>query len=194
MRVVRDADEDEMILAFLRAEVGSPRWSPHLTACLGDDLNLIVQPDPTSHQDDQRRKAVLTCYRGFSSRSSLFEGFPETVDWKLLDVTVGELGGFRYGVKLVASSRPLLVRDAASDLGTIADDLAANILALEAVDRRGSRGPDQPIIAVAQGPEEIHVLLEGYSRATVYLRGRDPHESVEVIAGYATDMERWSWF
>lgn len=183
-----------MILAFLCAELGSPRWSPSLMACLGDDIDLVTEPDPTSQQEDRRRKAVLTCYRGYSTRSILFTGFPETVAWKLLEVTVGELGGFRYGTGLVVSPLPLLVRDAASDLGTVADDLAANIRELEAADRHQPRGPDQPIIAVAQGPEETHVLLEGYSRATVYVRERDPQESVEVIAGYAADIDGWAWF
>jgi hypothetical protein len=195
MRVVRETDEDEMILAFLRAELGSPRWSPFLTSCLQTDgLDLIRDPDLNNHEQKQRRNAVLSCYRGYASRTLLFEGFPQAVAWKLLEVTVEELGAFRYGTLLTHSTEPLLVRQAAADLGSIADDLADNILSLEATDPRESPGLDQPIIVASRGPQETHVLLEGYSRATVYVRQRVPGSTLDVIAGYATDLDRWRWY
>jgi hypothetical protein len=96
MRIIRDdISQDEMVLAFLSAEVDSPRFAAIMRSYLGD-LELIRNPDLSDTIANQRRRTVLANYRGWGTNRYLFRGFPREVRWKLVEVTISELGEFRY--------------------------------------------------------------------------------------------------
>ena len=96
MRIIRDdIGEDEMVLAFLSAEVDSPRFSVAARSTLGD-LELVRDPDLSDSHANQRRRSALARYRGWGTNDYLFKNFPRDVIWKLVEVAINELGEFRY--------------------------------------------------------------------------------------------------
>ena len=77
MRVIRDSSEDEMVLAFLSAEVDSNRFGAVVRQLLGD-LELVRNADTTDATANQRRRSVLVQYRGWGRNSALFLGSRRT--------------------------------------------------------------------------------------------------------------------
>ena len=198
MNIIRDATEAEMVFAFLKAEIGSDRFGDHVRSCL-QDLNLLNEPDLGDEEANRKRSEALGCYRGYGRNAHLFEGFPSEVEWKLASVTVEELGAFRYARVppwTTESGQALSVRDGAQDLETKPDAREkATVLDIEHALQTHSLtvGQFEPVIAAAEGVESIHVLVEGHSRATAYVRALRPEKTIEIIAGYVADLKRWRW-
>jgi hypothetical protein len=109
---------------------------------------------------------------------------------------VRELGGFLYlrehgWVALSGGTR--LVRDGAANVKTaLGAAKAAGIVATEEAVREGKRF--QPIIAAAENQGAVHIVAEGHTRATAYVRALDANAEVEVVIGYSTNLRRWHFF
>jgi hypothetical protein len=52
----------------------------------------------------------------------------------------------------------------------------------------------QPIIAVALNESSPHVIAEGHTRATAYVRALDPDAEIEVIVGYSPGLANWRYY
>lgn len=68
MRILRDASEAEMVLAFLREELDSKRFrNPILNALknVGASENLILAGDIASERQNALRSQVLGIFRGY---------------------------------------------------------------------------------------------------------------------------------
>jgi hypothetical protein len=97
MRLVAPASDD-MVAAFLRAEVGSPRFGPQVLAALaheGLDRSLLQQPDTSDSAANAARRRILAAYRGCPDRE-VFTGLPADTVWQWVALTRQELLGVRY--------------------------------------------------------------------------------------------------
>lgn len=69
-----------MVLAFLRAEIKSPRFRKKLLLCThGEPFSvddLITNPDLANAQQNASRRSVLRCHRGYGDNTKFFPGFP----------------------------------------------------------------------------------------------------------------------
>jgi hypothetical protein len=191
MRVQGDTTEDAMIRAFVEAEIDSPIDGPRYTAVVGGDVQALLDPAASA-----LRAQALRAVRGYPD-AYLFTGFPRDVSWKLVAVSVDELGDFLYlnnepgWSKLSRGSR--LVRDGAANVETpVGVDKAASILGVEQAVRDGQTFP--PIIAVALDESSPRVIVEGHTRATAYVRAPKPDDEVEAITGYSPSLARWHFF
>lgn len=196
MQIIRDdISENEMVLAFLSAEVDSPRFGGLARSILGD-LELVRQPDLSDTIANRRRRSALAQYRGWGINGYLFQGFPREVRWKLVEVTVRELGHFRYARVdpwIALSGGSLLVRDGASNAATEPlDEARKHILTVALGIHQGATFP--PLIATTAGEDKIHILLEGHTRASAYVRALEGNDTCEVIVGYVTDLSEWRWY
>jgi hypothetical protein len=196
MRVIRDSSEDEMVLAFLSSEVDSDRFGAIVRQLLGD-LELVRKADTTNAAANHARRSVLAQYRGWGCNRYLFFGFPADVCWKYLEVTTAELSGFRYAREpswVELSGGSLLVGDGAANAGHEPPDRTkVRILAIEQEIRQGARFP--PIVAVAEIEDQVHVLLEGHSRASAFVRALNPQDDTcHVIVGYVDSLSDWYWY
>jgi hypothetical protein len=203
MRIVRDASEDEMVFEFLSAELHSGLFGEKFVKpCLkaaGADRSLLYSRDFDNANSNRLRRQVLGCYRGFGQATMLFNGFPANAQWKLVEVTVEELGGFYYAATagvpewsdLSKGSR--LVRDGARYLGETQAAEASKPHILEIEKRVNAGEGHAPLIALSEGINQPHILLEGHKRATAYLRVRGADETVEVLVGYADDLSPWEY-
>ena len=118
--VVAPSSEDEMVLAFLQAEVDSPRFGRSARKAVGD-MNLVSNPRLDEPHENARRRTALQRYRGYGSNDWLFRGFPtEAARWERVRLTRDDLGGLLYAkapewVLLSRGSR--LVADGAEHVG-----------------------------------------------------------------------------
>jgi hypothetical protein len=186
-----------MVLAFLQAEVYSPRFRSGAIQALGGDRSLVYSARLDDPSQNRRRKAALAAWRGFGAGTFLFQGFPSDVEWRRVALLRDEVGSLQYAnyptwVTLSAGSR--LVRDGAANVERIdtADGTNANILAVER-ELRGGRTFAEMILA-AENPEAPHIVVEGHARATAYARAIADGAEVEAIAGYSAKIGEWRWF
>ena len=73
------ATENDMVLAFVRAEIDSPRFGGryhHCLAMLGSDCRLIDNADVMDAQQNAVRQKLLGCTRGYGKNTALFSDFP----------------------------------------------------------------------------------------------------------------------
>lgn len=100
MREIERLTEDDMIAAFLRAELHSDRFGSAVRAAmLRHRLPTCAVEDP--HVSDTRqnawRLAVLRDYRRYGLDHSLFDGFPYgDVVWSRAALTPDEVLAIRY--------------------------------------------------------------------------------------------------
>ena len=125
-----------MVLAFLRAEIHSPRFRAVVIGALGGDRSLVYSPRLDDSTQNTRRRRALAAVRGFGVGTYLFRGFPSDVEWRRVALTREEVGGLQYAnhptwVTLSDGSR--LVREGAANVERIdtGDGTNANILEVE---------------------------------------------------------------
>ena len=155
-----------MILAFLRAEVESPRLGSNYPTIPGYE-KLVSDPQRDDPAENDLRKRMLAAVRGFSANTLLFHGFPPNVRWMRVAYTVEEIGGMKYANwptwnTLSGGSR--LVRDGAANVATVAtdEDTLGNV---EGVERAVGSGQVLPeLILAVEREDDVPVVVEGHTR------------------------------
>jgi hypothetical protein len=183
MIIERDASESEMVLEFLRAEIGS---------VIGLDADLC---DP---QDNFKRAVVLDCLRGYSRRIWLFSKFPTDTAWKRVKLTPEDFPSLRY---VRSSPWRQLAGDDLSVLtgakriveGTFDKtypEIARRVPKIEAVAQAIRDGADlPPVILAAAGSEQV--VVEGNHRVTGFVIAR-PDRPMFALCGSSPSMLEWS--
>ncbi len=203
MRKIKTIREDEMIAAFLYAELQSPRsMSKEIQAYLqrdGMSPRVILSPDLHNERENAYRRAVLGAYRGYGQGREYFQGFPEEMRWERVGLTRQELEQVKYieydyWVELSGGSR--LARDGARralagiDVFGLSSQYFVDIA--EAL-RQGAQFPT--LIFVGRDEESYLVVLEGHARLTAYLTAPEclPTE-LEVIVGFSEQITQWGCY
>jgi hypothetical protein len=201
MRILGTSSEDEMVAAFLQAEIASPRWAATIEFWLRvahAPSTVVESPVIADPIQSSLRRLLLSIYRGWARNDLLFAGFPRTVSWDraaLADIDVangffancepwiGSSGGTRRVGDLVARV----------DAGLIS---AGDAAAFEAVAARYEASESlAPPILVALPDRARLVVLEGHTRMTGWLlRPRRHACNLEVLLGTAPGMDVWAFF
>jgi hypothetical protein len=189
-----------MVAAFLRAEIGSSRYSARINVCLaqlGWHRRLIDLPDITSASENQARRTVLQGYRGYPDQA-LFARFPSDAVWRRVMLEPRDFANLRYAndargnqllMRLSGGTRRVM--DGARNLtnGPYSEETAH--FGQVAAALRGGR-TFAPLITV-QCEDGSLILLEGHARATAYVIERFA-ENVETFVASAPNMVRWTWY
>jgi hypothetical protein len=201
MKEVRPATVDEMIVAFLRADIETidpdrrELYAKVLAALGADRATLIHRGDIHDPQQNDARRFVLGV-RGYGQKIALFRDFPEDTGWHLFKVTPDEVKGFKYANRLEnwarVSGYTRLVADGVKNLNQGGNEkIKGNVTGIANRLRQGERFP--PLIAVQQTGIADVVLMEGHNRATAYALTDWPDE-IEVIIGTSAHMGDWLFF
>jgi hypothetical protein len=193
------ATENEMVLAFLQAEIDSTRFGPMYAGILAnsgiDRRMLIDRADLNSAQDNRIREELLKLVRGYGNDTFLFRGFPNDVRWRKVALEPQDWDAVKYAnyptwVTLSGGTR--IVADGARNIESVAaaEDANRNIKAVAADVRTGKRYPE--LIGVSSLTGEI-ILVEGHTRATAYALAQLPN-SVECIVGSSPMMSMWAFY
>ena len=191
--------ENEMVLAFLRAEIDSVRAGQFYSAALSNlkvsRRSIIDRPDLLSVEDNQIRNVLLTLVRGYGNGTYQFQRFPANVTWRRIALDPSELCAFKYAnhrdwVTLSGGTRRVV--DGAANIHSIylANGTNRNILAVVDGVKTGKKYPE--LIAV-EGEDQTVVLIEGHTRATAYALAQLP-ERIEGIVGSSPIMNQWAFY
>lgn len=199
MREIGTATEEEVVLAFLKAEIDSPRFGPTYVQILRnsqlDRGSLIDDPDLSNANDNRLRVELLSSVRGYRKGTFLFRGFPRDVHWRraeLLPEHVRELKYANFPTWTHLSKGSRLVADGSANIDTVQTDenAEANIKAVAAAILAGQRYPE--LIAVEDVDKSL-ILVEGHTRATAYvLVGFE--EPVSCFVGSSPSMHLWAFY
>jgi len=196
------ATADEMVLAFLRAEIDSPRFRSsqglllrELLQQIGYDPNsLIDSGDIGCAQANAVRRDILRQWRGYGDDKLLFAGMPTDVAWRRARLQPDEIGRLQYcnhptWVKLSGPSR--LVADGAANIGKVEaqDNVCKHVAQLAIRVRLGERFPELILVQALGGG---FIVLEGHTRATAYVLApvRVP---VEALIGSSPGIGQWAF-
>jgi hypothetical protein len=194
MHDITPITEDEMVLAFLQAEIDSPNWRYRVMDGLAAhrrNEDLIRQPDLTSKEQNAVRARLLS-FRGYNLNQSLFLGFPNDVTWRLVELSQEDFSRLLYLNKeptwddLSDGKRSVTIGARNVSSGAKSNP---SIEALVAAIKRGKK--DFQLLIAVEKDEQL-VLMEGHTRATAYvITGYEP---VQAIVGSSPQMSRWHWY
>jgi hypothetical protein len=195
MQELGAASEDEVVLAFLRAEIDSPHWGPRylhvISECHLDRSSLIDAADLTDVQACGIRELILGAVRGYGRDALLFTGFPRDTAWRRVRVEPSDLHRLKcisrdeqwFG--LTAGTR--LIREAARNLSD-RPDLAARV---SDVIRRIEHGLPIAELIIAETSSGDLILVEGHTRATAYAVLSD--RAFQAFVGTSPLLGRWTF-
>jgi len=190
------ATEDDMVAAFLRAEINSSRYDDYILGQLrqqGLSRRLIDQPNLADAAENAVRKQLLD-FRGFQARNALFTRFPTDAQWRRVTLEPNDLIRLRYAnyptwIELSGGTR--LVSAGAQNFRGLPDDPATyHIYAIADAVRNGTRFPE---LITAEADDGSLILIEGHSRATAYLMEGFPADCDALVASSPT-MLRWAFY
>jgi hypothetical protein len=195
MRLVRDLTEDDMVEAFVLGELDSPLYGAQYAGAVFGDLTLY---EGECRHAKALRKLALALVRGYGVNQFLFAGFPFDASWKLMAVPIRELEGWLYVGRvegwLALSKDSRKVGDGAANVGNVpgVEERSNSILAIENAVKSGTKY--RPLIAAAVSETSPHILIEGHTRATAFVRALNPDDEVEVIVGYSAGLPAWTYY
>ncbi|HUJ66966.1 MAG TPA: hypothetical protein VLX59_15590 [Acidimicrobiales bacterium] len=194
MRLLARVASDDVVAAFLQAEINSPRFGEQLGEAvrrLEAPGGLISAPDTSDHQQNLLRLALFHAYRGVRPLSGLFDGFPDDMTWYRAVLGGRELSGvlyinWDYWLEVSAGSR----RPAAA-LVKLGEDRGVRAVAAEI----GQGRMPTPIIIVGDPEFSRLVVLEGHIRLTAMVLAYEhlPAE-VDVLLGTSPSIGTWPLF
>jgi hypothetical protein len=196
------ATEDEMVLAFFRAEVDSSRFGGEYPRCFAhfgqfgfDKRVLIDAADLRSDQQNAIRWWILAATRGYGVGLYVFTGFPYDVAWRRVALQPTDFPRLRYmkhdnWIKLSGGTRRVL--DGAANIDSVVVPNHTNdlIRAIAAQVRTGKKYAE--LIGIAGENGDV-ILVEGHVRATAYALAQMP-EQVECIVGSSPGMRNWPFY
>ncbi len=193
------ATENEMVLAFLRAEADSPRFGwqvlPGIEQQGFSRTQLLDSPDLNNLRQNEARRLVLRNYRGFGGNSALFRGFPAQVSWRRVAIEPADhkhLWVANYGPLVCQTQRTRNISRLAERItaGEITCEIAENVRGIQDELMGGKKFPE--LIGV-EGPESNLILIEGHSRATAYV-GLQWAKNIEMLLGRSPFLYQWQFY
>ena len=205
VETIGPSSEDEMVAAFLRAEIEGSRYESQVTTRmrqLGVTQTMVEEPDLASDAENELRSRLLTAYRGWRVDRLLFEGWPNGLVWSRAALEPADAPHIWYanapewtelsrgtwraaeGARRVAARDPSLI-------GWRPETLEA-IKGICAAIETGKSFPHVIAIGVPSG--RIIMLVEGHARMTAYLSVGLP-DRLEILYGAAplTQLQPWGW-
>ena|SRR5438477_3463899 len=198
MRDLSPATEDDMVLAFVQAEIDSARFGPLYAAILSNSglerSSIIDQPNLQSDRENRIRRELLTAVRGYGNRTLLFKGFPQNVTWRKVAIEAEDVGKLKYAnyvtwVQLSGGSRLVIDGARRTDAIHVGENANENIKAVADDLRAGKRYP--ALIAV-ESEGGFLILVEGHTRATAYLLAQIA-QPIEAFVGSSPQMKLWAF-
>jgi hypothetical protein len=197
MRLLEPASEDDVVSAFLRAEIDSDRYGEKLRQLLARDqrqLRVLRHPDLADERENRYRRQLLDEHRAFGRREEMFGGFPRQIDWFRAALKVEEVLDILYidwdwWLTLSGGSRS--PRDAAR---RIREGLSPGVTAAEheSAARAVRAGMAPELIAVTTPTHAPLVVVEGHVRLTAYaLFPQYLPPATEVLLGVSEEITRW---
>lgn len=190
---VRESNESEVILEFLKGEIKSNRFSENLDSVLKElnvDKDIILSGDINNKEENIKRLEVMHRFRGYPDED-MFKNFPKIQRWDFCAFTKEDLYNcyfIDYDYWNELSSNTSLPKEAAKNIlkGIEIYDVPNEqyIKARKFLDEGG----EFPPVIVITSNEKKYLIIEGHLRMTAYALSEKFFDA-KVFVGYTTNEE-----
>jgi hypothetical protein len=170
------ATEDQVILAWLQAEIESPEFQAYVVGNPPNPANLSLalkaarSPDLHEPEQNRLRREIITSTYGFGTGAGSFEGLGEDLTWRRFRVTAAEVGEMLYarrdGAWRLLSPVTRKVAEGATSVGHVFTGDSTNMVVLSLASGLCHSDRKVPEIIALRRPDGVLVILEGHARAT----------------------------
>lgn len=193
MKLIRNCNEEEMILEFLKGELNSKRFNEALNIAintLGLDSNIILNGNINDDQENIDRLMIMKIFRGYPDEE-LFERFPKIVEWKYLELNEKDIDNiyyidYSYWNELSnGTSKPIEAAKVIKSGKMIYE--VSNQPFLDGVEYIKTN--EFPPVILITCNDEKYLIIEGHSRMTVYGFNPSKLNGTYAYVGYTTEEE-----
>lgn len=198
------ATEDQVILAWLQAEIESPDFQAYLIgnppnpANLSTALKAARTPDLRDDEQNAYRRQLITAVYGFGQGSGSFEGLANDLTWRRWRLTTDEVGEMLYarreGAWRLLSPATRRVAEGATNVGHIFTGDSTNMVVLSLASGLCHSDRKIPELIALRRPDGQLVLLEGHARATaIKLEAHRFQSGVVALVGDGPSVANWPY-
>jgi hypothetical protein len=200
------ASDDQVILAWLQAEIESPPFQEYL---IGDPpkpthlaraLALARSPDLQNPEQNAERRRIIASAHGFGLGTLIFAGLSDDITWRRFRVSVSEVAGMLYSNRSAAwttlAPATRKVAEGASNATRIfaGDDTNMHILALASTICHGDPEPVLAELICLRLPDGNISVVEGHARATaIVVEAHRLAGGVEAYIGDSPSINNWAY-
>jgi hypothetical protein len=198
------ATEDQVILAWLQAEIESPDFQAYLIGNPPNPANLSLAlkaaRTPDLHdeaQNDLRRQIIAGSY-GFGRGTGIFEGMGDDLRWRRFRLTTQDVGEMlfarREGAWRLLAPATRKVAEGATNVGHVFTGDPTNMVVLSLASGLCHSDKRVPEIIALQRLDGGLVILEGHARATaIVLEAHRFPSGVQVFVGAGPSVANWPY-
>jgi hypothetical protein len=200
------ATDDQVILAWLQAEIESPPFQSYLIgdpprpSHLARGMALARNPDLENAEHNAERRRIIASAHGFGQGSLIFAGLEDDIDWRRTRASIADVAAMLYSNRnatwttLAPATRS--VAEGAANAARVfsGDDTNMHILSLARIISHAEAAPALSELICLRRPDGTISLLEGHTRATaMVLEGHKLPEGVEAYIGDSPSIANWAY-
>jgi SAM-dependent methyltransferase len=198
------ATEDQVILAWLQAEIESPDFqafiigNPPNPANLSLALKAARSSDLRDQSQNDLRRQIITAVYGFGQGTGTFEGLANDIRWRRMRLTTDEVSEMLYarreGAWHLLSPVTRKVAEGATNVGHIFTGDGTNMVVLSLASGVCHSEKRVPEIIALRRPGGHLVILEGHARATaIVLEAHRFPNGLQVYVGEGPSVANWPY-
>ena len=198
--------DDQVILAWLQAEIDSPPFQSYL---IGDPpkpthlaraLALARNPDLDNEKHNADRRRIIASAHGFGRGSLIFAGLDDDITWRRARASMADVAAMLYSNRnatwtTLAPATRTVAEGAANAARVFAgDDTNMHILSLARTICHADPALFLSELICLRLPGGGISLLEGHTRATaMVLEGHKLQEGVDAYIGDSPSIKSWAY-
>ncbi len=189
------ATEDQVILAWLQAEIESPDFQAYVIGNPPNPANLSLalkaarSPDLRDQAQNDFRRQIITSMYGFGTGAGSFEGLAPDLRWRRFRLTTDEVAEMLYarrdGAWRLLSPVTRKVAEGATNIGHVFTGDSTNMVVLSLASGLCHSEKKVPEIIALRAPGGHLVILEGHARATAIVL--EAHRFPRGVDAYVAD-------
>jgi hypothetical protein len=198
------ATEDQVILAWLQAEIESPDFQAFLIGNPPNPANLSLAlkaartPDLHDTTQNELRRQIIAGTYGFGKGTGSFEGLANDLHWRRFHLTTDEVGEMLYakrdGAWRLLSPATRKVAEGATNVGHVFSGDNTNMVVLSLASGICHSNKKIPEVIALQRPDHRLVILEGHARATaIVLEAHRFPNGVQAYVGVGPSVANWPY-
>lgn len=198
------ATEDQVILAWLQAEIESADFQAYLVGNPPNPANLSLalkaarSPDLRDKTQNELRRQIIQSTYGFGTGAGSFEGLGPDLSWRRFRLSVSEVSEMLYmrraGAWQLLSPVTRKVAEGATNIGHIFTGDSTNMVVLSLASGLCHSEKKVPEIIALRRPDGALVILEGHARATaIVLEAHRFPQGVVAYVGEGPSVANWPY-
>jgi hypothetical protein len=200
------ASDDQVILAWLRAEIESPPFQSYLIgdppkpSHLARGLALARNPDLDNAEQNAERRRIIASAHGFGRGSLIFAGLEDDIKWRRVRASIADVSSMLYSNRnatwttLAPATRTVAEGAANAAVVFAGDDTNMHILSLARTICHAEPTPFLSELICLRLPGGRISLVEGHTRATaIVLEGHKLPDGIEAFIGDSPSINKWAY-